>query len=361
MGQMVRRAPTRPGWSASPLIPSPKRRWSISTTRWTRWDEENDFATAYTISTAAVPIVNLSHVEITDADGTALNDAVVTVKSFTAGDELLVQGPLPVGIVAGTTVSGGDLILTLTGSPNSIGDFETALNQVMFRNLTSVGAQTPRDVQVTVTDTGGSISNIAHTTITVSPNTAPTADNDSVTRTELGGVINSVGVADSGTATGNVITNSPALTGVDADADTQTPGSLTVVAVGTDVEGSADNGTVGVALAGLYGTLTLNADGSFTYAVNEDLPAVQALRQTPTLPNTLTDTFHYTIREPGLLEDSANLHRHHQGRRGRAARHRQFWQHDRGERTPPALSSRPTTAWIPTTRPRIPLRSARSP
>ena len=45
--------------------------------------------------------------------------------------------------------------------------------------------------------------------------------------------------------------------------------------------------------AGLYGSLTLNADGSYTYTLNNALPAVQALG----VGETLTDTFTYTVSD----------------------------------------------------------------
>ena len=45
--------------------------------------------------------------------------------------------------------------------------------------------------------------------------------------------------------------------------------------------------------AGLYGSLTLNADGSYTYTLNNALPAVQTLG----VGETLTDTFTYTVSD----------------------------------------------------------------
>ena len=47
------------------------------------------------------------------------------------------------------------------------------------------------------------------------------------------------------------------------------------------------------ATAGLYGTLTLRADGSYTYVLNNALPAVQALG----VGETLSDTFTYTVSD----------------------------------------------------------------
>jgi VCBS repeat-containing protein len=53
-------------------------------------------------------------------------------------------------------------------------------------------------------------------------------------------------------------------------------------------------GVVGSAQQGEYGALTLRADGTFTYVVNNANAEVQALR---TAQETLTDTFSYTMRD----------------------------------------------------------------
>ena len=66
------------------------------------------------------------------------------------------------------------------------------------------------------------------------------------------------------TAIGNVLTN-------DTDPDAGDTKTVTAVSFG------AVNGTLGTALAGAYGSLVLNASGAFTYTVNENDAAVQAL------------------------------------------------------------------------------------
>ena len=48
-----------------------------------------------------------------------------------------------------------------------------------------------------------------------------------------------------------------------------------------------------IAEPGAYGSLTLNADGTYTYILNNALPAVQNLNA----GNTLTDTFTYTVTD----------------------------------------------------------------
>uniref|UniRef100_UPI002FC9DBCE beta strand repeat-containing protein n=1 Tax=Sphingopyxis sp. TaxID=1908224 RepID=UPI002FC9DBCE len=89
------------------------------------------------------------------------------------------------------------------------------------------------------------------------------------------------------TADGNVLT---ALGGGDANAtdgvaDTQGADGATVTAV--------TGGTVGAAFATAYGTLTLNADGSYTYVLNNAAQPVQGL----SAGQTLTETVTYTITD----------------------------------------------------------------
>nr|WP_280525548.1 DUF4082 domain-containing protein [Sinorhizobium sojae] len=119
-------------------------------------------------------------------------------------------------------------------------------------------------------------------------NTAPMAIADTADATEKGGVLNGSGGT---TATGNVLTN-------DTDPDAGDTKTVSAVRFGTT------NGTLGTALAGAHGSLVLNASGSFTYTINENDSAVQALRQST---NTITDVFSYTMRDTAGATASATL------------------------------------------------------
>ncbi|MDH4566989.1 DUF4347 domain-containing protein [Pseudomonas sp. BN414] len=140
-----------------------------------------------------------------------------------------------------------------------------------------------------VVDTAGA-TDIALLSITIEgANDAPVANNDSAIAVEAGGLDNNLDGVD---PTGNVLIND---TDVDLNGET-----LTVVAVrhGTDV------GIIGSALLGEYGTLTLNADGSYTYLVDNDDPRVEALR---IAGDTLRETFTYTIRDLAGATSTATL------------------------------------------------------
>ena len=65
-----------------------------------------------------------------------------------------------------------------------------------------------------------------------------------------------------------------------------------------------ETAALGSAKAGTYGSLTLNADGSYAYSVDNSNAAVQELR---TSSNTLTDTFMYTMRDAFWLTSSSTL------------------------------------------------------
>ena len=104
--------------------------------------------------------------------------------------------------------------------------------------------------------------------------------NDAGTAIETGGVANTTPGSD---ATGNVLAND---SDVDAYGETK--------AVAAFASSASVAGTVGSALAGLYGSLTLNADGSYTYAVDNANAAVEALR---TPAETLSETFAYVVKD----------------------------------------------------------------
>ena len=115
-------------------------------------------------------------------------------------------------------------------------------------------------------------------TVNVAPvNDAPVAVADTGNAVEAG-------VAAGSNATGNVLAN-------DTDVDI---GDTKTVTTPTAPGG----------LAGLHGTLTLSADGSYIYAVNNADAAVNALRLAT---DTLTDTFNYTMRDAAGLTSSSTL------------------------------------------------------
>ncbi|WP_343565575.1 DUF5801 repeats-in-toxin domain-containing protein, partial [Kiloniella sp. b19] len=117
---------------------------------------------------------------------------------------------------------------------------------------------------------------------------APTANNDADSVTEDGATV----------ATGNVIT------GTDVqDGDANTTDGVADDAGADGLESIAWTDVSNGAVAGSHGTLSVGADGSYSYALNNGSAAVQGLAS----GETLTETFTYTITDGDGDTDTATL------------------------------------------------------
>jgi len=96
---------------------------------------------------------------------------------------------------------------------------------------------------------------------------------------------------------GNVLSND---TDVDSTANGETK---TVTGVLAGVQASAAS-NVGSSVTGSYGSVTINANGSYTYVVDNTNAAVQALRLNG---QTLDDVFTYTVTDAGGLTSTTQL------------------------------------------------------
>ncbi|MDM0057558.1 cadherin-like domain-containing protein [Variovorax sp. J22G47] len=227
----------------------------------------------------------------------------VSLDGYQPGDVLLVDGSLP----AGVTVSGGAgaALLVQFDADTTVAEVQAVLNALSYRstsdNPTNYGADTDRVYTIIVNDgnnvqAGGNAggpalnSNVLTGTLTiVATNDAPTANDDTHAIAE-----------DVASVASNVITGRVAGQG-DTDLDNLT---LTVGAVRTGPEaGSGTAGTVGSPLAGNYGSVVLNADGSYTYSLNNADPRVQAL----VAGETLTEVYTYTVSDGAGGTDTAQL------------------------------------------------------
>ncbi|TDA94367.1 hypothetical protein E0702_15900, partial [Halomonas marinisediminis] len=104
--------------------------------------------------------------------------------------------------------------------------------------------------------------------------------------------------------TGNVIGGSNAST--NDVADTVGADGATVSAIVSDNVGANDSTTDlngNLVIKGEFGTLTINPDGSYTYALDNDNLVVQGLSEN----QTLTDTFTYTLTDGDTDTASADL------------------------------------------------------
>ena len=104
------------------------------------------------------------------------------------------------------------------------------------------------------------------------------------------------------TSSGNVLTDNDG-NGIDADGSPDSD-ALSVSAIRTGTEaGSGTSGTLASSLTGSYGALVMNADGGYTYTIDNSNSTVQALNT----GDTLTETFTYTLTDQEGGTDTAEL------------------------------------------------------
>ncbi|MGY0216141.1 VCBS domain-containing protein [Endozoicomonadaceae bacterium StTr2] len=167
-------------------------------------------------------------------------------------------------------------------------------NNPTVQALRNAGQTLTESFTYTAADTGN-LSTTATLTITIAGrNDAPVAQNDTGQAVESGGTDN--GSAGSN-ASGNVLSN-------DTDVESGSGDTLKVATI--SFNGSDYSVTSGQArsVTSSYGTLTINADGSYSYAINESHAAVQALRVTG---QQLTETFTYQVQDSDSLGDTGQL------------------------------------------------------
>jgi VCBS repeat-containing protein len=203
--------------------------------------------------------------------GTITFTATDGVGSVTIADVTVTPGSLPQQIVSdatGTLVIAGYAYNAQTGQ-GSITYVYTLKDNVLDGDGSTVS------FDFTITDLDG---DAASDTLDIDIiDDAPTARPDVDSVTEDGPTV----------ANGNVLTGTGGndTNATDGVADVQGADGATVTAVA--------GGTVGAALAGAYGTLTLNADGSYSYVLDNAAQPVQGLAA----GQTLTETFTYTITD----------------------------------------------------------------
>ena len=224
--------------------------------------------------------------------GTNPSGNLLTNDSTPGGATNVVYSAASLSVVSDTTVSTntqitglyGVLTLSSSGSYTYTVDNNNASVQALHgaaNTLTEVFRYTVRN-GLLVNSTY--LSDTSTVTFTIQgANDAPVAINDNSTAIEASGYLNN---SPGYNPFGNVLSN-------DSDVDDAASG-LRVTAVRTgNTEGLGAAGTLGTALNGLYGSLTLNADGSWTYVVNNSNGTVNAL----TSGQTLIDNFNYTVMD----------------------------------------------------------------
>ncbi len=167
----------------------------------------------------------------------------------------------------------------------------TGVITVANGTLLNFEAATAHQITIRVTDASVATYDEIFTINVSNVNEAVTAMSDSATAVEAGGTNN-------GTAgtnpTGNVLTN-------DSDIDVGDTKTVTGVSAGVQPLGTTPASTP---VAGTYGSITIAADGSYIYTVDNYNASVQALRIST---NTLQDVFTYTMRDAAGLTSTTQI------------------------------------------------------
>jgi serralysin len=212
---------------------------------------------------------------INDPSSATLSSATIEIvnagNSVVAGDKLFVNGVQSGSVGNGVTASwnASTGTLTLTGGA-SIAVYDTLLSEVSYQDTgtdASSRSHPVRTVIWTVSDGTNSFS----TTSQVSVDRPPVAHADAA--------VDKVGSTVATTAASGVLSNDS-----DLDGDKLTVTGVSDVANGT--------GSVGSSLAGVYGHLTLNAVGSYSYVADNS----SAINAGPTGSH-LQDVFAYTVSD----------------------------------------------------------------
>ena len=237
--------------------------------------------------------------------GTATTTLTITVQG--ANDAPVIAGPLTGTVTEdGTSTATGALSITDpdAGQSSFVAQPSTAGIYGTF-SLTSAGvwtytlANAAANVQAlaqgaaptesfTVTSADGTTRTIVVTVNGTNDAPIAVADTNSVTESNL---------AASTVINGDV---TPGTAGQDSDVDAGASFNVTGVAVGTAASAS---GNVGATLSGVFGTVSILANGSYTYTLDNTRPATNALG----VGQTGTDTFTYTITDNNGATSSSTL------------------------------------------------------
>ena len=212
-------------------------------------------------------------------------DTVIATKvsSVTVGGTYEGARPSEAALIAMFTASGGDPSSALQSNPNGIAwSFNSG---TQYFNEIPAGETLILNYTVRATDNHGAYDDQVVTVTITGTNDAPVAVADTASVTEDAADQATYDDSNSGTTivAGNVITN-------DTDVDHLDTRSVTGVAAGTP---ASAEGSVAAGVAGTYGTVNINADGTYTYALDNTKGSVQALA----VGQTVTDTFTYTITD----------------------------------------------------------------
>ena len=196
------------------------------------------------------------------------NDGPVATPNTASTNE---DTPVTFAVLGNDTDPDGDTLTVTTATVDPTKGTVTVNPDGTLSFTPAANVTGPVTVTYTIADGHGGTST-STATVTIAPlNDNPVARDD----------VNGLAKTDSLPATGNVITNAA---GIDTDVDGDT---LTVTTVAGDPVSGA------TVITGLYGTLTIQADGQYSYIQDTTNPAVAGLAPGATLK----DSFAYTVED----------------------------------------------------------------
>ena len=233
------------------------------------------------------------------------NQSGAIVEAGNLDDGTVVAGtPDASGSFTATDADGDSLTWTVLGTPDATyGTFDidpatggwtyTLDNMLPATQALNEGDSIALTYDVQVSDGNGGTATRTVTITITGTNDAPVANADTAAVTEAG-VEDGGNIATAGapSATGNVLTN-------DTDVDDGEKATLAV----SDVSFGGSTGTLGSALTGTYGSLTLNGNGTFTYTLDNSDADTQALKQ----GQSATEEFSYTVVDANGATSTSTL------------------------------------------------------
>ncbi|WP_035085725.1 beta strand repeat-containing protein, partial [Aquimarina latercula] len=228
--------------------------------------------------------ISRGEVQITSDTGTISNATIIVSGNIDASELLAINNgagfdlyfftanntftyDLGGGIILEVAQTGTSFVITETTNdpiPNNI--LEDFIQTIFYGDLTSPYTEGVRTLDVTLNDTTGG-SSTSQTIINIVVNPEAVDDSNSIAANAIVPV------------TGNVLTN---------DTDASAGGDVLAVS-----EVNVFPGFVGVPYNTLYGTLTVQSDGSYSYTVDNDNPAVAGLIN----GTSLDDIIAYTVED----------------------------------------------------------------
>jgi VCBS repeat-containing protein len=234
-------------------------------------DNETNTATEGTTTTVTDGTSDLLYGD-TDTDGDTLEVSGIRTGTESGSGTSGSIGTALTGTYGSLTIN-SDGTYTYTPNQDFLGDGETGVDYFTYTVSDGNGGTDTGQISITVTGV----------------NDAPVGVNDS----------NAIGIATTSTLTATNGSTKDILTN---DTDPDTNDTLTVTAIRTGAtEGGGTAGTLGEALEGTFGSLTINSNGSYTYIVNEGL--------TDTLDPTevVYEYFNYSFSDGNGGTDSASI------------------------------------------------------